>query len=56
MLYLLANLAYLLTLPLTAIQNAPADRVATAMMDAIAPGFGGIVDGDCNYGFDVWMR
>lgn len=42
-LYLLANVAYLLTLPLAAIQNAPADRVATAMINAIAPGFGGIV-------------
>lgn len=42
-LYLLANVAYLLTLPLTAIQNAPADRVATAMVDAIAPGFGGVI-------------
>jgi APA family basic amino acid/polyamine antiporter len=42
-LYLLANVAYLLTLPLPAIQNAPSDRVATAMINAIAPGFGGIV-------------
>src|ERR1700761_1820358 len=42
-LYLLANVAYLCTLPLSAIQNAPADRVATAMINAIAPGFGGVV-------------
>ena len=42
LLYILANVAYLLTLPLPAIQNAPADRVATAMINAIAPGFGGI--------------
>jgi APA family basic amino acid/polyamine antiporter len=42
-LYLLANVAYLLTLPLSAIQNAPADRVATAMIEAVAPGFGGVV-------------
>jgi APA family basic amino acid/polyamine antiporter len=42
-LYLLANVAYLLTLPVTAIQNAPADRVATAMIEAVAPGFGGII-------------
>ena len=41
-LYLLANVAYLLTLPLSAIQNAPADRVATAVVDAILPGFGGV--------------
>ena len=39
-LYMLANLAYLLTLPLTAIQQAPADRVATAMLEVIAPGWG----------------
>ncbi|MBV8817549.1 MAG: amino acid permease [Acidobacteriaceae bacterium] len=42
-LYLLANVAYLLTLPITAIQNAPADRVATAMVDVIAPGFGAVI-------------
>ncbi len=34
-LYLLANLAYVVTLPLPAIQNAPQNRVATAMMQAI---------------------
>ncbi len=34
-LYLLANLAYLLTLPLSGIQNAPQNRVATATMQAI---------------------
>jgi basic amino acid/polyamine antiporter, APA family len=34
-LYLLANLAYVVTLPLSAIQNAPQNRVATAMMQAI---------------------
>lgn len=34
-LYLLANLAYIVTLPLTAIQNAPQNRVATAAMQAI---------------------
>jgi basic amino acid/polyamine antiporter, APA family len=39
-LYLLANVAYLLTLPLDAIQHAPADRVATATVNAIAPGLG----------------
>lgn len=39
-LYLLANLAYLVTLPLSAIQHAPADRVATAMLDRIFPGWG----------------
>ena len=34
-LYLLANLAYIVTLPLAAIQNAPQNRVATATMQAI---------------------
>jgi APA family basic amino acid/polyamine antiporter len=39
-LYLLANVAYLLVLPLAAIQHAPADRVATAMLQVIFPGWG----------------
>ena len=39
-LYLLANLAYLVTLPLSAIQSAPSDRVATAALRAIVPGLG----------------
>src|ERR1019366_6956136 len=39
-LYLLTNLAYLLVLPLRAIQQAPADRVATAMLQEIFPGYG----------------
>jgi APA family basic amino acid/polyamine antiporter len=39
-LYLLANFAYLVTLPLSAIQHAPADRVATAMLEHIFPGWG----------------
>jgi APA family basic amino acid/polyamine antiporter len=34
-LYLLANLAYVVTLPLTQIQNAPQNRVATAVMQAV---------------------
>jgi APA family basic amino acid/polyamine antiporter len=39
-LYLLANLAYIVTLPLPEIQHAPQNRVATAVMQAIlgAPG------------------
>src|SRR5487761_1150617 len=36
-LYLLANVAYLCTLPLSAIQHAPADRVATASLQSIYP-------------------
>jgi basic amino acid/polyamine antiporter, APA family len=39
-LYLLANIAYLLTLPLPAIQHAPSDRVGTATLQAIFPGAG----------------
>ena len=39
-LYLLANIAYLAVLPFPAIQHAPADRVATAMLQAIFPGYG----------------
>ncbi|MCU0255334.1 MAG: APC family permease, partial [Vicinamibacterales bacterium] len=42
-LYLLANLAYLVTLPLADIQNAPADRVATATLNVIFPGLGGTI-------------
>ena len=40
-LYMLANCAYLVVLPLRAIQDAPADRVATAMMRAMFPSWGG---------------
>ena len=40
LLYILANVAYLVVLPLPAIQNAPSDRVATAMLEAIFPGYG----------------
>jgi len=39
-LYLLANVAYLVTLSLPAIQGAPADRVGTATLRAIFPGIG----------------
>jgi APA family basic amino acid/polyamine antiporter len=39
-LYCLANVAYLVTLPLASIQHAPSDRVATATLDAIFPGLG----------------
>jgi APA family basic amino acid/polyamine antiporter len=39
-LYLLANVAYLVTLPLAQIQNVPGDRVATATLEAIFPGLG----------------
>ena len=39
-LYLLANVAYIVTLPLEPIQHAPSDRVATATLNAIFPGLG----------------
>jgi APA family basic amino acid/polyamine antiporter len=42
-LYLLANVAYLMTLPLDAIQHAPADRVATSTVNALAPGLGATI-------------
>ena len=42
-LYLLANVAYLVTLPLDAIQHAPSDRVATSTLDAIFPGVGAAI-------------
>ena len=41
--YLLANLAYLVTLPLPDIQHAPSDRVATATLNAIFPGLGAVI-------------
>lgn len=41
-LYLLANVAYLLTLPLTAIRHAPADLVATAALQSIFPHLGAV--------------
>lgn len=42
-LYLLANVAYLVTLPFEAIQQAPGDRVATSALDRIFPGAGATV-------------
>src|SRR5712691_5268041 len=39
-LYMLANVAYLVTLPFDQIQHAPGDRVATATLNAIFPGLG----------------
>ncbi len=42
-LYLLANLAYVVTLPLAAIQNAPQNRVATALMQAVFGPWGTIL-------------
>jgi APA family basic amino acid/polyamine antiporter len=42
-LYLLANVAYLVTLPFEGVQHAPADRVATATLNAIFPGAGATI-------------
>lgn len=42
-LYLLANISYLSTLPLAQIQQAPSDRVATASLEVIAPGWGSVL-------------
>jgi APA family basic amino acid/polyamine antiporter len=42
-LYLLTNVAYLVSLPLHAIQQAPADRVATASLETIFPGLGALL-------------
>jgi APA family basic amino acid/polyamine antiporter len=39
-LYLLANVAYLVSLPLSAIQHAPSDRVGTAVLQTMFPTFG----------------
>jgi basic amino acid/polyamine antiporter, APA family len=39
-LFILANVAYLATLPFEAIQHAPADRVATATLNVVFPGTG----------------
>ena len=42
-LYLLANIAYLVTLPIETIKTVPADRVASATMDVIFPGRGAAI-------------
>src|SRR5215471_18770930 len=43
LLYCLANVAYLVVLPLTQIQNAPDDRVATAALNAIFGPVGAVI-------------
>ncbi len=42
-LYLLANVAYLTSLPLTTIQQVPSDRVASATADVVFPGYGATI-------------
>jgi APA family basic amino acid/polyamine antiporter len=41
--YLLVNVAYMTALPLTAIQGAPSDRVATAMLERVFAGTGALL-------------
>ncbi len=43
LLYFLINVIYLLVLPLSGIQNAPSDRVATAVLEKIIPGYGAVL-------------
>jgi APA family basic amino acid/polyamine antiporter len=43
LLYLLVNVVYLMVLPLTGIQTAPSDRVATAVVEHIFPGYGSLL-------------
>ena len=52
-LYILANVAYLVTLPLPAIQHAPADRVATATLQVIFPGKGVLIMAIADHDLDV---
>ena len=54
-LYLLANVAYLVSLPLAEIQHAPRDRVGTAAMEA-AMGPRPLRDGGGDSGLDVRLR
>src|SRR5437870_4798516 len=42
-LYLLANVAYLVTLPIEVIKTVPADRVASATADIVFPGRGAVI-------------
>jgi APA family basic amino acid/polyamine antiporter len=42
-LYILANIAYLVTLPIEAIQTAPSDRVATSTLEVVFPGLGAMI-------------
>ena len=55
-LYLLANVAYLVTLPLDAIQHAPVDRVATATLERMSPALGADADGGRDHDFHVWLQ
>ena len=54
--YLLANLAYVVTLPLSGIQNAPQNRVATAVMQAVLGQQRHCHHGARDHDFDVWLQ
>ena len=54
-LYLLANLAYVVTLPLAGIQNAPQNRVATAVMQAVLGSEWHDHHGARDYDLDFWL-
>jgi basic amino acid/polyamine antiporter, APA family len=43
LLYFLTNVIYLLVLPMPAIQQAPSDRVATAVLERIFPSYGAVL-------------
>ncbi|MGQ0732555.1 MAG: APC family permease [Acidobacteriota bacterium] len=43
LLYVLANVAYFVALPVTAVQTVPSDRVAAATLEAVVPGVGGML-------------
>jgi basic amino acid/polyamine antiporter, APA family len=43
LMYLLANVIYLLVLPMPSIQHAPSDRVATAVLERIFPSYGALL-------------
>jgi APA family basic amino acid/polyamine antiporter len=43
LLYLLANVIYLVVLPMPSIQHAPSDRVATAVLERIFPSYGAVL-------------
>jgi basic amino acid/polyamine antiporter, APA family len=43
LLYVLANVAYFVTLPVDAVQTASSDRVASATLEAVWPGIGGML-------------
>ena len=55
-LYVLANVAYIASLSLAEIQNAPQNRVAVAMMHAIFGTPGVLAMAGCHHDLDVWLQ